>query len=467
LSLLLLLAMHKLPSAPSKPRFFRLAAILAIIIAAVLPAQQEFEVRLKTKSSLKPIYVSRLHATADNDDLRYLEEMRSLLVYDLSHNGYSFAVPAFEAAEQRIHWADLRTRVDAVFWKREQIPAVLAVEGDKNRLAVTVIQIEKGSVRRFADIVFSKQGQDRHAIHRLADAIQKELFGVQGIASRRIIFSQRLKNSESAEPEWASDIWIADWDGANPARLTMANGYCMSPGFWPTAMKKQGYFFASNYRGQSKIYTSAMQGQPEEWIHLRGSQMLPAISTDGTKLAFITDAAGRPDLFMQSIDNNGHPVGKPVQIFTAPNATQASPAFSPDGRRIAFVSDKSGSPRIYVIDVSVSHENDRQQAALISKRNRENTSPAWSPNGKLLAYSARTEGVRQIWIYDFSTNEEWSLTTGTENKENPAWAPDSLHLIYNTETKDASELYLIDLHSQEPVRINLGFGQKRFASWEP
>jgi TolB protein len=75
--------------------------------------------------------------------------------------------------------------------------------------------------------------------------------------------------------------------------------------------------------------------------------------------------------------------------------------------------------------------------------------------------------VRQIWIYDFSTNEEWSLTTGTENKENPAWAPDSLHLIYNTETKDASELYLIDLHSQEPVRINLGFGQKRFASWEP
>jgi len=38
-------------------------------------------------------------------------------------------------------------------------------------------------------------------------------------------------------------------------------------------------------------------------------------------------------------------VGKPVQLFSFPKATQASPTFSPDGSRVAFVSDKDGSPR--------------------------------------------------------------------------------------------------------------------------
>jgi len=443
----------------------KIVKVFFLFAAIVLHAQQELEVRLETKVPLKPIYLSQVNGPADIDK-RYAEEMRSILAFDLANNGYSSIVPIREDAEQKI-WADPRAHADAAFWKREHIPVFLVVEAKANAIAVTLNNIEKSSTKRYPEIALAGQSQiDRSAIHKLADAVQKDLFGTQGIASSRIIFSQRIKNSTIAGNQWVSEIWTADWDGANAKRHSFGNGYCMSPGFLPSSIAKQGYFFAASDRGQSKIYRgSLLDNQTQEWIHLRGSQLLPAISKDGSKIAFISDAAGRPDLFMQFI-TNGKEAGKPFQLFSAPDATQASPTFSPDGRKIAFVSDKGGSPRIYVMDIRDPRSANRRDLTLISKKNRENTSPAWSPDGSKIAYSARTEGVRQIWIYDFASQEEWQLTFGDENKENPSWAPDNLHLIYNTETKDVSELYLINLHQQEPVKINLGFGQKRFASWE-
>ena len=443
-------------------RYFFLFAAIA------LHAQQELEVRLETKVPLKPIYLSRIHASSDQTDCRYPEELRSVLAFDLANNGYSSIITPREDAEQKISWADPRSHIDSAFWKKERISFVIAVEVRPNSLIATVNNIEKSASKRYPEIALTGQGHiDRPAIHKLADAIQKDLFGTQGIASLRIIFSQRLNNNESAGHRWVSEIWTSDWDGANAKRHSFGNGYCMSPCFLPQSIAAQGYFFAATDRGQSKIYRgSLLDNKTDEWIHLRGNQLLPALSKDGSKIAFISDAAGRPDLFIQYLDAHGKESGKPCQLFSAPSATQASPTFSPDGRKIAFVSDKSGSPRIYMMEIHDPRESKHRELQLLTRKNRENTSPAWSPDGKKLAYSARTDGVRQIWIYDFTTQEEWQLTSSGENKENAAWAPDSLHLIYNTETHDVSELYIINLHQQEPVRINLGFGQKRFASWQ-
>lgn len=445
-----------------------LKTVRFIFIFAIfsLHAQEELFVHLGTKTRLKPVYLTQLHTPIDPIDCRQAEDLRAVLMYDLSNNAFSSMIPVREEAEQKISWPDPLSRVDVSFWKKERIPVVIAVEASQETFAATLINVEKGVSRRYREIPLTGSAKDRAAIHQLADAIQKDLFGVQGVASLRILFSQRIKSGDSAGPEWFSDIWISDWDGANAKRLTMAKGYCMSPAFFPSPKTGDYYFVATN-RGQSKIYRSSLaDSRAEEWIGLRGNQMLPAMAQDGSMIAFISDAAGRPDLFLQPLDFHGKETGRPRQLFSAPNATQASPTFSPDGRKIAFVSDKDGSPRIYLLEIRDPQKSRRPDVKLLTRKNRENTSPAWSPDGKKLAYSARTDGIRQIWIYDFAANEEWQLTSGPENKENPAWAPDSLHLIYNTETRDISELYVINLNQQESVQIKLGFGQKRFASWE-
>lgn len=412
-------------------------------------AEQDLQVYLPTKKNLKPIYVSKLHS-----DSKGAEDLYSVFLCDFERNGIHSVAPYRKEWEEQA-WS---REFDYGFWNSEKISACLAAEVSNGRFFVT--SFCDGKSNRASIKITGDNEKDRKAIHGLADRVLKELTGVEGIASQRIIFSERVKGGES---EWLSTIWISDWDGANAKRLTTSKGYCMSPGFLPFG----GYYFVSTEQGQSKIYRHNFSDEsPELWISLRGNQVLPAVSRDGTQIAYITDLAGRPDLFIQSINRMGKELGMPRQLFSYPRATQASPTFSPDGSKIAFVSNKDGSAKIYMMEIPDPKAKKTPHPKMLTKKNRENTAPVWSPDGKRLAYSARSDGVRQIWIYEFSTGEEWQLTVGNENKENPSWAPDSLHLVYNTETDDVSELFVIDLNRQEPYQITSGYGQKRFASWE-
>lgn len=425
---------------------------------------EELEVHLPTRTPLAPIYLTKLHAEPLHCDWRYLDELRNVLEFDLTTNGFSSILPLRDEWEEKFQWSDVRGHFDLAFWQKERIPYVCAVQIKQNDFQLFVFDVQKGTSKKYTEFaVTGRLEEDRRQIHRLADKIQKDLFGIEGIASLKILYSQRHKNLD--ETDWSSDIWVCDSDGANARQVTFEKEYCLSPGFLPY---QEGAFYYVSYKlGQSKIYRASLSNPKGELlISLRGSQALPALTKNGTALAFIADVAGRPDLFLQRLDKKGAPIGKARQLYSAPRATQASPSFNPNGKQIAFVSDKDGSPRIYLLDILDSQNTEKPHPRLITQRNRENTSPSWSPDGTKLAYSAKTDEVRQIWIYDFATEEETQLTFGEENKENPMWAPDSLHLIYNTESNDICELYILHFHHPDPILISKGPGQKRFSCWE-
>lgn len=439
--------------------------LLYLLLLALSGFSQEIEVRLKTSADLTPVYLARIHTDPSQSDWRYFEDLRSILEFDLKTGGFATIAPVQEESEQTFHWPDARRDFDLAHWKQRKIPYVLTLSTTKNSIQLTAFNIAQGSSKRYPE--FSLTGrieEDRKQLHQLADALHKDLFGVEGIASLRLTYSQRTKN---ADAEWLSEIWISDSDGMNAKQATFENSYCITPVFSPHTTDDLSFFFVSYKQGQSKIYRASLKNpQPVEVVELRGNQLLPALNPKGTQMAFISDAAGRPDLFIQAFDPAGRVLGKSRQLYSCPRATQASPSFSPDGKKLAFVSDKDGPPRIYLIDVLTSKDTKRLHPFLLTRKNRENTSPAWSPDGKKLAYSAKVDGVRQIWLYDFETEEEMPLTTGPENKENPAWAPDSLHLAFNTDNEEEGQLFLINLHQRESIQITKGPGQKRFPAWE-
>lgn len=425
---------------------------------------ETLEVALPTKAKICPVYLTKLHVPDSEYDWRYFEELREVFEFDLNAGGFASVARLKDVLDETLSWPDVRSFFNVAPWKKEQIAYVLAVQVYQNKFQLIVFDIAKGTSKKYQDfLLVGKLEKDRSQIHHLADQVQKDLFGVPGIASLKLLFSKRSK----AGDDWNSEIWISDSDGANARPLVRDKGYCVTPGIFPSSAPLSGaYFYVSFQEGLSKIYRSSLQNPiSEPMFTLRGSQILPAINKSGTQMAFISDIAGRPDLFVQNLDNRGHPIGKARQLFTSPNATQASPTYSPDGKQIAFVSDKDGPPRIYLIDVLGSKDTKRQVPKLITKINRENTCPAWSFDGTKLAFSAKVDKVRQIWIYDFATQQEYPVTTGPENKENPSWAPDNMHLVYNTESSDNCELYRIHIDRKEPVLISKCADQKRFPCW--
>lgn len=432
--------------------------MVASLNAAEMAKPQEIRVYLNTESTLTPVYLKKLQS--DNSlDQNYLNQLEAVLQFDFNYNGSTCVAPYNPQKEN--------VPLQVAAWKDLGVPHVLCGVISNKNLSISVLSVQNGSLKQFPEIPLSGQlSKDRRQIHLAADGIHKALFGIQGVASTRILYSAQVKASNPSKGEWVSEIWSCDWDGGNAKQLTKEGSYCVTPVFIPPSQKfaNDRFLYVSYKMGQPKIYIASLsEGVGKRLIDLKGNQILPAISPQRDKVAFICDAGGRTDLFLQSFNPERGDVGKPMQLFSYPRSTQASPTFSPDGTRLAFVSDKDGWPAIYVIPTSFSGK--RATPMMVTKANKENSCPAWSPDGKKLAYSAKTKGVRQIWIYDFVSKEEWQLTDGAGNKENPSWAEDSMHLVFNSTDGSASELYIVNLNQPEVVKITQGQGKKHYPTW--
>lgn len=435
-----------------------LSSFLSIFAHPIYSAQEDQEIRvtLSTETPLTPIYLS-LDAKNASLPAAYIESLRKVLLFDFSYDGESQLLPSDPAKEK---WLAVEGS-SLSFWKTQNVPYAVKVLVQEKSLSATIYCIQEEKVKRFEAIPLTGSLEtDRRQLHKLSDGIHKAIFQREGIASYRILYSRQKPGKGDS---WISEIWECDWDGANKRQVTRENSYSINPVMLSSSTDQ--FLYVSYKSGQPKIFLSSIQkGEGKRVIHLRGNQILPAISPQKNQIAFICDAAsGRADLFVQNFDPTKGAVGKPTQLFSFPRSVQASPTFSPDGKKIAFVSDKDGSPRIYIIPSTTTGK--RAVPTLLSKLNRENSCPSWSPDGKKIAYSAKTNGTRQIWIYDFEKGKEEQLTTGPGNKENPEWGPNSLHLVFNSVDNAKSDLYIMNLHQAKPVKITDGEGKNHYPSW--
>lgn len=432
---------------------------------------EQIVVRLSTESQLLPIYLAHISDERGSLEAGYLSKLEGILDFDLNHNGMTYTIDQSTEKERLATKLITQDGISASAWRPFNVMYAVKVHiKDDKKVFVSMLSVNGNTLKSAEGITLTGDfAQDRRKMHQIADVIHKTLFGTDGIATTHVLYTVKKRGDNKT---WTSEIWESDYDGGNPHQVLHEAGYPITPSYIPPkAGYTSGNFFYVSYKSsQPKIYLASLKGGSESrrLMTLHGNQLTPAISRQRDQIAFISDATGNPDIFLQSFNADSGAIGKPRLIFTHKQATQGSPTFSPDGKKIAFVSNKDGSARIYMMNIpapGVSLKDLKPQ--LLTKHNQESSAPNWSPDGTKIAYCAKIDGVRQIWVYDLERKEEKQLTQGAINKENPSWAPNSLNLMYNSSDVDSCELYLINLNQPSAVKITSGGGEKRFPNWEP
>jgi len=277
--------------------------------------------------------------------------------------------------------------------------------------------------------------------HTIANDIVKYFTGKPGTFLSTILFV--------SEQAGTKEISAMDFDGRNVRQLTTHKSIAINP----------------SGSGNRAAYTNYVRLYPQIWtMNLDGSDKKevqtgvelnasPALSPDGSTIAFAGSAKGNTDIY--TIGANGGSLRR----LTTSRALEASPAWSPTGRQILYTSDLTGNPQIYVMDAEGTGS---RRVTFAGNWNDEAT---FSPDGSHIAFACRNEGDFNICVMDFSTGQTVQVT-GEGSNGHPTWSPDGEKIVYSSRRGGSTQIYSMDATGQNKRQLTQG-GNHTQPVWLP
>ena len=282
-------------------------------------------------------------------------------------------------------------------------------------------------------------GKIREAAHRFANIVMKELTGIDGFFTSRVVVVVGGRKR---------DLYIMDYDGFNTGQLSAHNALVMSPN--------------CSRDGRKVVYNSDKVWDQDLYV----MDLVPRVRDTKISSTFSLEQSAEwsPDGSRLVFSSNGdiytsNAAGKNLKRLTKGYSIDVSPTWSPDGRQIAFTSDRSGNPQIYVMN-----SNGGNIRRLTSGG--YNTDPSWSPNSRInkIAYVNVSGSTANIFTINPDGSGVTQLTSGTRRNETPSWTPDGHFISFSSNRNVNSDIYLMYFNGENQVRLTKG-GAKRFPTW--
>jgi len=305
----------------------------------------------------------------------------------------------------------------------------------------------------------------RYCAHAIADDIHKQKRNLDGVARTRIAFTSD-RDAETAQGRPIVDagpgkeIYIMDYDGAGERRLTF-NRYLNIGAAWGPAGRMLAYASYPVTGGPADILLTLLDGRPAT-RPARGpdgfANHSPAISPDGTKIAFTSNQGGQTgyvDVWVVNRDGTGARNLTP----NTPRSSEGAPTWSPNGQSIAFTSDRTGTNQIFVMNADGTGV---RRITFAEKCDR----PTWS-NLNFIAYTLEKPGAKDIAVTDLSRMDMKVLTDGFGSNEQPTVAPNGRHVAFVTTRFGKRQIAVVDYPTGKNYRQLTTQGNNTYPNWSP
>ena len=256
--------------------------------------------------------------------------------------------------------------------------------------------------------------QIRRMIHLFWAEVSHALTGKWGVFASKLAFVSTVDGHK--------EIFVSDFDGYNPTRITRNSSISLSPA-WSSDSRWLAYVTYVN--GKPDIHIRSLGRDRVTVIDREGMNITPAWMPGKDTLAAALSFSGNQEIYLLTRQ------GEMIKKVTSSWGINVSPQFSPDGGKLAFVSNRSGTPQVYIKDLGTGDES------RVTFQGRYNTSPAWSPDGKKLAYVGIEKNRIDIYMIqlDRGPGMPVQLTRNQGDNEDPSWSPDG-NLIVFTSTRE-------------------------------
>ena len=199
------------------------------------------------------------------------------------------------------------------------------------------------------------------------------------------------------------------------------------------SMREGGYHRLFAYHPQYLPFTRLTTGAWDD--------ITPALSPNGTRLAFASNRDGPWDLYILDLSS-----GEVTRLTNTPDY-DAAPSWSPDGQWLAYETYTAGEGGAN-LEIFIRPVQEGQEPVRLTQGSSADRQPAWSPHGRQIAFVSNRSGEDEIWLADLDQVENRFRNLSRNNaalEAHPAWSPDGSRLSWTAATAGGIQsLFILD-----------------------